>query len=124
MKAEDFKPELMQDVKTYFFGVAVYSCNPNLCATKECGEQLAELFIQYNPIVTMQVPQWGTWKGRFGQTQEVAWLQFPNGAVVNCGTLADWWNRVDPANAYRNAELEVRGVIADKWTSTDNGAGR
>ena len=116
MTAAEFKPDLLQDVKTYFFGIATYSCNPNLCASESAARISRRCIAQYKPTVTMQVPQWGVWYGRFGQTQDVAWLQFPDGAVVNCGVLASWWiqHPENPALAYSYAEMEIKGVIAAK----------
>lgn len=121
MTALEFKPELLTTCLTYnTFGNPTrwpyQPVNPNLCASPKCGADLAQVFHAYTPIVYLDLPQAGVFQktGPFYQVDQVAWFRFPNGAVCNCGTLAQWWNVTSPDNAFRYAESEIKGVIEAK----------
>jgi len=127
MKTYDFHPQFRNDVAVIMapqppdypegFRSPV---NPHLCLTGESAAELASVLEDLHPAIVERSPT-GPMYGIFRVSSMVPGFVFPDGSTANCGDLAMWWVRCDPATAERMARLEIAAGMRELQALKDQG---
>lgn len=106
-----FKPAF-QSISDYGpFGQASL-VSESLCATDQCAKDLALVVADLSPTI-IALPPFGP--GFIGKVQQVPWFAFPDGTIVNVGSLAENWMRGWTPNI---SEMSCRRDIANMMRYT------
>ena len=121
--SKPFVPQFLDFVQGVAPNGVVFSISPNYCLSRASAAELVSILSDLNPKV-LEGPPAPNLGNRFVYSQNVPYLQFPDGKVRNAGVLATYWTgalavhaeqycRQDIAEDYTGSELLATNVPGD-----------